>query len=58
MGAMVCDNGLGYAEPGNNMVEKELSWHLTIYKICRHLFSPFGEIIHSDNNIAMPPRPN
>jgi len=55
MGAIVCENGLGYVEPGNNMVKNELSCHLTIYKICKHHFSPFGEIIHNDDNIVFPP---
>ena len=54
MGAMVCDNGLGYAEPRNNMVKKELSHRFTICKICRHRFGSFGEIIYNDDNIAMP----
>ena len=55
MVAMVCDNGLGYVEPRNNMVEKELSYRLTVCRVCRHRFGPFGEVIHNNDNIAMPP---
>jgi len=55
MGAMVCENGLRYAESRNNMVENKLIYCLTIYKACWHRFSPFGEITHNDNDITMPP---
>jgi len=55
MGAMVCDNGLRYAEPRKNMVEKELSYRLIVCRVCSHHFGPFGEIILSNDNIAMTP---
>ena len=55
MGLMISDYGLWNSKPSYDMNEKEEGSNITILYICRHFLSPFCEIIHSYDNVTMPP---
>ena len=55
MGTMIGNNGLRDTKPKNNVIEYELGSYFTVSDKCRHCFGPFGEVVHSYDDISMPP---
>ena len=52
---MVSENLLWDPEPGDNLIECEVSGHLTIGFDRGHCLFPFRELIHGHYNVMAPP---
>jgi hypothetical protein len=55
MATMVSDDGLRDTKPSDDTIEYEKLYIFSSIIKCRHHLDPFSEIIHSYNNVSMPP---
>ena len=55
MTTVIGNNSLRDTKPSNDMIENEKSCSFPSVIKCRHHFGPFSEIIHSYNDVSMPP---